>query len=463
MKDLSHSSFEPKPLHVLVLPSDDRPLDAQTTDAVGKVMQAILAPQDHFTIGDLQALERPDEWDAAVVWAPCGSSITAGPLADAAVPSFAVAPPLVFHPFFAAFYREVERRGGITLPADDPQTIAASLQAVRARKTLRGMRLIVVDAHADDRRASEIAAFALGCRERFGVEVLHRSAGELQAQAAAVEDEAADRVLERWDAELFEGPGEMDAPHMRQVAKLYLAERALLDETGAVGITVDDIGAFLVVSPSHVMPNVTYAALVCEGALACEEGDIEALTSELLLHVGLGAHPTMSNIYLAFRDEFDALGTQEGYTFERERADFQQCIRDGHLVAAHFSASGVLPRDMMEEERYQVRQTLPAWPGQSMIASTPRLGPVVLARLTPDAGGIHLVPGQVDSRTVDNRFGWYRGRWFILVPSVPQFIAECLHQHYAIGPENGRMKTLEILAERLLRLSVTAGHGKNVL
>ena len=96
-----------------------------------------------------------------------------------------------------------------------------------------------------------------------------------------MEDDAADRVLERWQAELMDVPGEMDMPHMRQVAKLYLAERAWLDETGAVGITVDDIGAFLVVTPRHIMPNVTYGALVSEGYLACEEGDIEVLTTEL--------------------------------------------------------------------------------------------------------------------------------------------------------------------------------------
>ena len=447
---MSHSHFEPKLLHLLVLSADGKPLDAQTTDAVGQAMQGILAPQDRFTIGSLDTLERTGEWDAAMVWAPCGSSITAGPLADVALPCFALSPPLVFHPFFAAFYREVERRGGITLPADDPGSITASLQAVRARKTLRGTRLLVVDAHADDRRASEIAAFALGCRQRFGVEILHFSADELEARATAITDNDAQRLLNRWQSELFEEPGEMDAPHMHQIARLYLAERALLDETGAAGITVDDIGAFLLHSPARIMPNVTYAALVCEGVLACEEGDIEALMSELLLRVGLGAHPTMSNIYLAFRDEFDALGTHEGYSFERERADFEQCVRDHHLVAAHFSASGVLPPGMMEEERYRVRQTLPAWPGQSMVGATPRLGPVILARLNPDGRGIHLVPGQVDGRTMDDRFGWYRGRWFIRVPSVPQFIAKCLHQHYAIGPENGQSKTLEILTERLL-------------
>ena len=452
------SPFDPKPLRVLVLPSDDRPFDAQTTDAEGRAMQAILTPDDQFVIGDSEALGRTGDWDTVAVWSPCGSIRLSGPLAAANVPCFAISPPLVFHPFAAAFYRDVDRNGGTTLPASDPEQIAASLRAVRARKTLAGIKLVVVDAHADDRRTAEIATFAQGCRDRMGVEILHRSAAELQARAAAFGDDEADAVLERWQAELLDGPGEMDTPHVRQVAKLYLAERALLDETGAAGITVDDIGAFLCVTPPHVMPNVTYGALVHEGVLACEEGDIEVLTSELLLRVGLGAHPTMSNVYLAYRDAFDALGGHEGYTFEQERADFQQCVADNHLVAAHFSLSGVLPPNMMEEERYKIRETIGAWPGQSMVASTPKLGPVVLARLTPGAEGLHLVPGQVDGRTLNDAFGWYRGRWFIRVPSVSDFIAHCLHQHYAIGPENGELKTLEILTERLLRLSVREEH-----
>lgn len=449
---MNNSLFAPAPLHVLVLPSDNKPFDQQTTDAIGRVMAAILAPEDDFAIGNLQSLESPGQWDAAVVWAPCGSCLMSAPLAAAQLPCFAVTPILVFHPFSAAFYREVEKRGGITLPANDPEEIAASLRAVRARKTLNGLRLLVMDAHENDWRTAEIARFAQGCRERFGVEIIHRPASELMSRAAEVEDAAADQILEQWHAELMDVPGEMDLPHLRQVAKLYLAECALLEETGAVGITVDDIGAFLAVTPRHIMPNVTYGALVSEGYLACEEGDIEVLTTELLLRVGLGAHPTMSNIYLAFRDALDAHGTQHEYSFEQERADFQQCLADNHLVAAHFSTSGVLPPGMMEETRYQVRHAIPAWEGQSMIASTPRLGPVMLARLTPNADGIHLVPGQVDGRIMDDRFGWYRGRWFIQIPSVSNFIAQCLHQHYAIGPENGETKTMEILTDRLLRL-----------
>ena len=444
--------FAPRPLRVLVLHGEGHSFDAQTQDAIGRVMSEILAPGDEYDIGDAQSLTHVGDWDVAAVWAPCGSSALPAPLSEAQIPAFVVTPPLIFHPFFAAFYRDMERRGGITLPADDPETIAASLQAIRARKTLRGLRLLVVDAHENDRRAAEIAAFAVACRERCGVEILHRPASELQARAGAMGDADADRVVERWQDELLAGPGEMDVAHVRQVAKLYLAEREMLTESGAVGITVDDIGAFLVVTPRLVMPNVTYGALVRDGYLACEEADIEVLTTELLLRVGLGAHPTMSNVYLAFRDEFDALGTHEGYTAEQERADFRQCVADNHLVAAHFSTSGVLPPNMMEEERYQLRETLPAWPGQSMIASTPRLGPVVVGRLSPDASEIHLVPGQVDGRTMDDRFGWYRGRWFIRIASVSNFITHCQHQHYAIGPENGATKTLQILTERLQRL-----------
>jgi hypothetical protein len=244
----------------------------------------------------------------------------------------------------------------------------------------------------------------------------------------------------------------MDESHMRQVAKLYLAEKAMLEETGAIGITPDDIGGFLTLSERHIMPNVTYGPLVFEGYLAAEEGDIEVLVTELLLYAGLGAHPTMSNIYYAYRDAFSALQDHRQYTSEMELADCRQCLADNHVTAAHFSASGVLPPTMMEEPRYKVRETMPFWPGESMIVSTPKLGPVVLARLNGDASAFHAVSGEADGLGPGDKYGWYRGRWFIKVPSAKDFAAKCLHQHYAIGPNPAGRRILDVLTRQLLGL-----------
>ena len=160
----------------------------------------------------------------------------------------------------------------------------------------------------------------------------------------------------------------------------------------------------------------------------------------------------MSNIYLAFRDQLTAAGSGKAYTHELELADFRQCVADNHVTAAHFSTSGVLPPNMMEEKRYRVREARPSWPGQSMIAATPKLGPVVMARLTPDAAGVHLVGGEADGLGFGDQYGWYRGRWFIRIPSAWDFIERCQHQHYAIGPENGNLRALKILTGNLLGL-----------
>ncbi len=118
------------------------------------------------------------------------------------------------------------------------------------------------------------------------------------------------------------------------------------------------------------------------------------------------------------------------------------------------SASGVLPPGMMEEDRYLVRETVPSWPGQSMVVSTPRLGPVILARLAGDCSGLHAVYGEADSLGFGDKYGWYRGRWFIKLPSMEDFARKCLHQHYAIGRDTGDRLALEVLTEKLLRLEL---------
>jgi hypothetical protein len=240
---------------------------------------------------------------------------------------------------------------------------------------------------------------------------------------------------------------------MRQAAKLYLAEKAMLDETGAVGITPQDIGGFLTISKPVVMPNITYGPLAFDGCLVCEEGDIEALTTELLLYAALGRRPTMSNLYFAYRDRFNALTTYKDYTDAMKLADCRQCFADNRVTLCHFSAAGVIPPGMMVEARYLVRETLPDWPGQGMIWATPQLGPVVVARLDERAARLHLEYGEADGLGFGDQYGWYRGRWFIRVRDARDFATRCLHHHYAIAPDPGDHQTLETLLYPLLRLT----------
>ncbi|HEY3331545.1 MAG TPA: hypothetical protein VGK19_16055 [Capsulimonadaceae bacterium] len=439
-------------LNVLVLPLDPYSQVERTKTRVATALGKLLRSDDRYEIGDIDRIKADPTWDLIIVWEPCGWHKAARPVAESGIPCFPLAPPLVYHPYAASFISEVRERGGMLLPAIDEPTVAASIMAVRARQTLASMRLLVVNANEGNVLAEQVQEFSTRCKERLGIAVDRRSAIDLNAIADSQSDAAVDAEWQRWLAELLIDGGEMGEAHMRQVLRLYLAERALLAEHQADGITVDDIGAFLMAPGRPVMPNSSYAALAHDGFLCCEEGDIQALATEAVLRSSLGAHPTMSNIYMAYRDAMNALVEGEPYNPEFEAQDFAQCLADDHLVAAHFSTSGVLPPNMMVEERYRIRETYPAWRGQSMTAATPRLGPVVLARLGSEADMVHLVSGVVDECRMDDTKGWYRGRWMIKIPSALSFVENAIHQHYAIGPENGRAQVLDILTKDVLRL-----------
>ena len=438
------------PLRVAVVAPGRRAPNDREMEAVGRLLGA----ED-----EVVALADPTPHtlrSADVVFAVslCGHTPLSQVVATAGVPALPLHPHGGFHPYQAAFCRDLEARGGVRLPADEPEQSAASLRAVRARKAMSGIKLLVADPCDDPHRLDHVHAFQAAVRERLGVEVLLVNTDNIKEQARAFSDADADAELARWYREVLVGPGEMDKPHMRQVAKLYLAERKLLEETGAHGITPHDIAGFLTIDEPEVMPNVTYGPLVFDGYLACEEADIEALVTELVLFAGLGAHPTMSNIYFAFRDQFGSLASHRDYTPEMESADCRQCFSDNRVTISHFSTAGVLPPHMMEEARYTVRETLPSWPDQSMIWATPKLGPVAMARLSADAARLHLVYGYGEGLGFGDQYGWYRGRWFVRLPDARAFAARCLHHHYAIASDTGRGPVLDTLVRVLLRLDV---------
>jgi hypothetical protein len=392
-------------------------------------------------------------FDMVFVTQVCGYSALPAKVAAASLPALCLEPCRGYHPYHAAFYRELRARGGTCLPALLPEDVAASVRAVRSRRALRGMKLLVFEPHGDGVRTAQLNAFGRACRERFGVEIVVRDTDELKARAARFDARAADAELARWYAEVFEGPGEADPAYLQDAARLYLAQREALAETGAVGVSPHDIAGFLTIPQPVTMPNLSYGPLVFDGFLVCEEGDAEMLVTELLLQAGLGARPTMSNIYFAFRDRFSALASYQEYTAEMELADCRQCFEDNRITLAHFSTSGVLPPEMMVEPRFKIRKTLPSWPAQAMIAATPKLGPVVVARLGEQASEIHLEYGEADARATGDQYGWYRGRWFIRLPDARKFAARCFHQHYAVAPDPGDHRCLETLLRDLLRLT----------
>jgi L-fucose isomerase-like protein len=424
----------------------DRPGDAYMA-----AVRACLSPQDTMEAVTPEHLAA-GAFDVVFVTQVCGYSNLPERIAAAGLPALCLEPHRGFHAYHAAFNDELRARGGTVLPARFPEEMEASIRAVRSGRALRGAKLLVVEPVGHERRNAQIRTFAKGCRERMGLEIVVRDTAELHERALACDDAAADAELARWYAEVFEGPGEMGPAYMREAAKLYLAEKAMLTETGAVGITPQDIGGFLTIPKPVVMPNITYGPLALDGYLVCEEGDAEALATQLILYAALGKRPTMSNLYFAYRDRFAALASYTDYTEEMTLADCRQCFADNRVTMSHFSTAGVIPPGMMVESRYRVRETVPAWPGQAMIWATPKLGPMVMARLGGQAERVHLEYGEADGLGFGDQYGWYRGRWFIRLPDVRSFAARCMHHHYAVAPDSGDHQALETLLHTLLKL-----------
>lgn len=440
------------PLKIAVILSENRNCDTDNPYFI----RSFLNDKDEINILTSDEFVASSHIDLALFCQICGPTPLSKVVAEKQVPSMAIEPYHAFHPYHAAFYRDIEKLNGILLPAFNPDEIASSIRAVRAKKALQNMTLVVADPCDNEFRLNNIKEFIKKCSERFNINIVLKSTDEIKEKAKQYNDETADNELVRWEKDIIDGPGEMNKDHMRQVAKLYLAQRDILEETGAIGITTHDIKGFLQATDGpEIMPNVTYGILVHDGYLACEEADIEVLTTELLLYAATGMQSTMSNIYLAYRDCYTELNNVNDYTNELELKDTMQSFKDNHVTAAHFSASGVLPGDMMEEERYKVRETIPSWQNQSMVVSTPKLGKVVLARLSEDCSVMHTVYGEVDSLGLGDQYGWYRGRWFIKIPDVYDFSTKCLHQHYAIGQDTGNHQILDILMKKLFKIQMT--------
>ncbi len=367
--------------------------------------------------------------------------------------------PLMWHPYDAQAKPYLEAWGCPLLPSDSRTSLEASLAALTARKRLQLDRLLVYvqgENVAPEQEAAAPLAARLGC----GLEV--RDVAELQGRAAEVSDAEAREVLARWRDEVLASAAQtLPEAHLVEVAKLYLAEKAAATECGATALTIREFEPFLF--RGRAMPNVTYAILKNEGILTAEEGDVGVLATQVLLRAATGLPNTMSNVYMAWRDAYDAVPAtvvarrridEDGVTYTRamEREDFEQCRRERVVVASHFGSAGSLPLEMMVEDRYELIETTPAWPGQSMLLSTPRLGPVVLGRIGREALDLDLFIGKGIEVLRLERDDWYRLRWLIRT-DTEAFIAKARHHHWAVAqPPDGQ--ALALLVETLLGMEL---------
>ena len=374
-------------------------------------------------------------------------------LARLDVPMVMADPHLTFHSFQAPLRHQLRRRGATVLPAEDPVALGESFRAAAARRWLRSSRVLLCTPPARDAAQANLwQATDSAARQRLGVEVVRRPVDELKQFALQVSDPQARAVLDNWRKTLIRSvDATLPEAHLLDVARLYAAEETLLAEAGANALGVEEFDSFL--RAKRAMPNVTYVMLKDAGITCTEEADLPCLLTELLLVAVNREQVTMSNIYTAYRDQFEK-HPEEPYTPEQERLDYRQCRRDGCAVIAHFSTAGSIPRNMMEADRYDILETLPAWPGQSMVHARPKKDPVVLGRLWEQCEQFDIFgPCPVmDVRENPSR-GWYRGRWLVRLPDFAAFAAQAIHTHYAIAPHT-HPDALETLLRQLLKIPV---------
>ena len=386
----------------------------------------------------------PGDYDALAVAMPLAVRDYAEVIASVKKPVMFLEPSCAFHPYQAGARAALLRAGAVVLPTDCPEAMVSSARAVIAAKRLRAGKAMLFVADPDkDARLADTA------QERLGVTVEIHPVEYLKDEARRISDATAAATLARWKETSFSRIDGVDDQHLIGVAKLYHAEKALLESAGANALGVEEFGPFLF--QKLPMPNVTYALLKDEGFVCTEEADLGCLLTQMLFHAVAGAQNTMSNIYMAFRTEREKCGSD--YTPEKELADYRECLRDNCVVISHFSTAGSLPKNMMVEEKWEVRETIGAWPGQSMVYSTPKTGPVTLGRLHDDLANFDIYPGDTaEVRKLDS-LGWHRCRWLVRLNSAKTFMETAISHHFAIAPGHPD-PALRILAERLLGICI---------
>jgi len=401
-----------------------------------------------ITIEDAGALLGPRiaECDAVALSAPLSVPDYAPIIAGLDKPVLLLEPFCAFHPYQATARTALECEGTIVLPTDTPEAIIASVRAIDARRRLhRSTALLFVaepDKHADLARTA---------RARLGVKVEIRDVGDLKQQAKNIPDAVAVDTLARWKEDKISKIVDVSDAHLVEVARLYHAQKHMLEHAGAVALGVEEFAPFLF--QKLPMPNVTYALLKDEGIVCTEEADLGCLLTQLVWKTATGQQNTMSNIYMAYRSEFENRPEGTDYTHEMELADFRECLRDNCVVISHFSTAGSLPRNMMVEDKWEIRETKGAWPGQSMVYSTPRRGAVSLSRFTDNFEELHIYPGEVADVRKHDHLHWYTCRWMVRLSSTRRFIDTAVNHHYAIVPGHPEA-VLRTLTEKLLGIRI---------
>lgn len=353
-------------------------------------------------------------------------------------------PSLVFHPYQASCRHMFLSRGFTVLPAQTPDRITQSITAIAARKWLGESRMLIVwepeDTHP---MRGDIHARSQSMHQLLGANIITIPVSRLQLMASQVTDTQAVQVWEHWKNTLFsEIDPALSQAHLNDTARLYVAMRQLVDEHQANAMAVEDIGAFLF--HKKAMPNLAHTALRAQGITTAEEGDLAMLITQMILASVNQQQAMMSNVYVGYRDAWEANKEHGEYTPASIAADFHQSMAEKTVLLCHFATAGIVPRSMTDDTRYRVIQTLPSWIGQSMSFAIPKLGEVLLARLDETTNELHVYPGTVTNTYDDLEGGWYRGRWLVHLPGIEHFVDHGFSAHYAIcmQPQLPSLQTL---------------------
>lgn len=354
-------------------------------------------------------------------------------LTDIHCPVMIVDPPLVFHPYQAALRHFFKQQGNDVLPAENHQRVRDSMTALQAKVWLSQSKAILVN-EPDDKHPmrGDVATRGQWFKKKTGVNVISIPVSRLKILAAQISIAQAQQVWEHWQEHLIsEVDPALSQEHLMQIAQLYLAMRKIAEEQNANGISVQEFEPFLF--KKKTMPNVAYAALRSHGITTAEEGDLNMLVTQLLLASTSKQQAMMANVYMAYRDAWEANGKTQGQAADELIADFQQSLDESTVMLCHFATAGIMPRCMTDEDKYRVVQTLPCWPGQSMVFTHPKLGDAVLARLDEENDELHVYTGRVTKTYDDPDGGWYQGRWLMQLDDIDHFVDHAFHAHYAVS------------------------------
>lgn len=351
---------------------------------------------------------------------------------DVRCPVTMVDPSMVFHSYQGAARHMFRERGVTVLPAEDAQRVAQSFAALRARNWLKQSTMLMV-CDPDDKHPmrGDVQARAASLHQLTGVKVVVIPVSRLQLMASQVTDSIARKVWEHWRETLISEVDEaLSEAHLLDVARLYVGMRQLVDEHQANAIAVQEFEPFLFVKKA--MPNIAATALRAEGITTAEEGDLTMLITQMLLASVNQQQAMMANVYLGYRDAWEANKTHGQYPPQAIAADYHQSVAQSTVMLCHFATAGNVPRSMTDDAKYRVVQTLPSWIGQSMTFAIPRLGDAMLARLDENTQELHVYPGTVTQTYDDPDGGWYRGRWLMKLQDINHFVDHAFSAHYAV-------------------------------